>query len=284
MTINNLYTRQFFSFIGLIIVSVSVWASDISREIRGDSNVNFFEISTSVGCGQGHRVNADEDAEDSGCGIGIGLSGAYHWRGFFIEAIEDSYSGINLGYNLWQNEQWQVDFIALNLSGSISNKDGLRPNMTEEERNRHIVYRDTITLDAELRATHYWQEYIVQMKFGADYSQNYGGAQAAFLVGKAWQVRNWNFHGLTGVHWYSRQRNEYLWAVSDQEATERFPAYKAHSAINYSIEVGATYPLSEHWVTRARAVAFMWDKSIVDSPLSVSDWAGGIETSISYVF
>ena len=284
MTINDSNIRQLLFFIGVLAVSAPVCASDIAREVRGDSNVNFFEISTGVGCGQSHRVSADEDDEDSGCGMTIGLSGAYHWRGFFIEAIEDSYSGLNLGYNLWQNEQWQVDLIALNLSGTISIKDGLQPNMTEEERNRHLLYRDTVTVDAEVRATYYWQEYIVQMKLGADYSQNDGGAQAAFLVGKAWQARNWNFHGLTGVHWYSRQRNEYLWAVSDQEATERFPAYKARSAINYSIEVGATYPLSEHWVTRARAVAFMWDKSIADSPLAASDWAGGVETSISYVF
>lgn len=284
MTFHNLFTHFIKAFVVSLVVSLPVWASDISREVRGDSNVNFFEISAGVGCGQSHRVNSDEDDEDSGCGIRIGLSGAYHWRGFFIEAIEDSYSGLNLGYNLWQNDQWQVDFIALNLSGSISNKDGLRPNMTEEDRNRHLLYRDTVTVDAEVRVTRYWQEYIVQMKLGADYSENYGGAQAAFLLGKAWQARNWNFHALGGVHWYSRQRSEYLWAVSEQEATERFEAYKGRSAINYSFEIGATYPLNEHWVTRARAVAFMWDKSITESPLATNDWSGSVAATISYVF
>ncbi|BCD99674.1 MipA/OmpV family protein [Marinagarivorans cellulosilyticus] len=272
-------------FAGIAMFAGTVcFASDIAREVSGDGGDNFFEVSIGLGAGQNNRVKKEDEHNDS-YGVGIGLGWEYRWKGFFSEAIQDSYSGLNLGYELWQNDNWRLDLIGMNLHGSVSNDDEILPGMTEEERNDRLVRRDTITLNGGVRATYYWKDNIIQFRLESDYSQNYAGAQSSLLVGRAWQIRNWNIHGLTGLQWNSRKRNEYLWNVSPLEATEKFPEYQASSSLNYSFEVGATYPISEHWLSRSKIVAFTIDDSVSESPLTNNDNVGGvISTSIVYVF
>ncbi|HEY7774585.1 MAG TPA: MipA/OmpV family protein [Marinagarivorans sp.] len=259
-------------------------ASDIAREVRSGASGNFLEAIGGGGCGQSARIGKTENAESEGCGYGLGLGWEFHWKGFFTEAIQNSYSGLNLGYNLYQNAQWTVDFIALNLSGTTSSKDGLEPNMTEAQRNYHLRNRDTLTLDGGLRASHYWDNNILQVRLEADYSQKHAGAQASVLYGKAWQVKNWNFHALGGAYWQSRTRNEYYWGVSAEESTSQFSAYNAKSTLDFSLEFGATYPLSEHWISRTQITVFRNDDAIADSPLSANQVYGGVGSSLSYVF
>lgn len=263
--------------------TVSV-ASDIAREIRSGASGNFLEVIAVGGCGRSDRIATTQSDEPEGCGYGLGLGWEFHWKGFFTEVIENSYGGLNLGYTLYQNDNWTIDLIALEVSGSVSNKDGLTPTMTEAQRNRHLRYRDTITLDGGIRATHYWGNNILQLRAEADYSSNYGGAEASVLYGKTWQLRNWNVHALGGAYWQSRARNEYYWEVSTEEATSQLPAYAAQSSINVSLELGATYPLSEHWLSRTQIAVFRNGDTIADSPLSANQAYGGISTSISYVF
>ena len=268
----------------LIIACPLSFAGDIAREVSGDGGDNFFELSVGLVAGKNNRIQTEEENEED-YGLRLGLGWEYRWKGFFSEAIQDSYSGLNLGYELWQNDNWRLDIIGMNLHGSASNADEILPGMSEDERNKRLPKRDTISLNGGVRATYYWKDNIFQFRLESDYSQKNAGAQGSFLVGRAWQVRNWNIHGLTGLLWHSRKRSEYLWSVSSLEATEKFPEYQASSALNYSFEIGATYPISEHWLSRSKIVAFIIDDSASESPLTKSDNVSGeISTSIVYVF
>lgn len=276
--------------ISLIFTALSIiacplsFAGDITREVSGDSGDNFFELSVGVNSQKNDRIQTEEAKKDSS-GINLGLGWEYKWKGLFSEAIQSSYSGLNLGYQLWQDDHLRLDIIGMNAYGRASENDEITPDISEEERNRRLVKRDTITLNGGVRATYYWKDNIFQFRLESDYSQKNAGAQGSFLVGRAWQIRNWNIHGLTGLEWNSRKRSEFLWGVSSLEATEQFPEYQASSTLNYSFEIGATYPISENWVSRTRLVAFLLDSAVSESPLANGDdIAGEISTSIAYVF
>lgn len=258
-------------------------ASDISRDVRGGDGNNFFELSAGVGYGKSDRLHKDEE-EDEGFGINLGLGGEYHFKGFFVEAIQDSYSGLNFGYSLWADNKLQVDLIIFNVYGTLTTDNEITPGMSEQERDKRLIERDTISVNGGVRGTYYWRDNIIQMRLEDDYSEHDAGPQGSLLLGRAWQVRNWNIHGLTGLHWHSQQRTEYLWGVSSLEATNQFPAYSPSSALNYSFELGLTYPISENWVWRTRALVFLLDDEITNSPLTNGDWSGGISTYVSYVF
>ena len=174
------------------------FAGDIAREVSGDGGDNFFELSIGLNTGKNNRIQTEEEKEDSS-GISLGLGWEYNWKGFFSEAIQDSYSGLNLGYELWKDDNWRLDIIGMNLHGSVSNADEILPGMNEEERNSRLIKRDTITLNGGVRATYYWKDNIFQFRLESDYSQKNAGAQGSLLVGRAWQIRNWNIHGLTGL-------------------------------------------------------------------------------------
>ena len=269
----------------LLITSPFSLAGDITREVSGDGGDNFFEISVGLNTWKNNRIQTEEEKKEDNSGIDLGLGWEYRWKGFFVEAIQNSYSGLNLGYELWQDGNWRLDIIGMNVTGAASDSDTITPGMSEEERDIRLLKRDTISLNGGMRATYYWKDNIFQLRLGSDYSQKNAGAQGSFLVGRAWQIRNWNIHGLTGAQWYSRKNSEYLWGISSVEATERFPEYQASSTVNYSFEIGATYPISEHLVSRSKIVALVIDDSVSESPLTNSDSVGGvISTSIVYVF
>lgn len=262
----------------------SAFAGDIAREIRGDEDSNFFDISVGLIYGRELRFSPDNGDKKESAGGSLGLSWRYQWKGFFTEAIDSSYTGLNLGYKLWQSDRWTIDFIAVNVVGDFNDGDEISQEMNETARNESLLNRDTVTINAGVRVTHYWRNNIVQMRLESDYSHEDGGAAGVLVFGRAWQLRNWNVHGLAGVHWDSRQRSDYLWSIPELEATTRFPEYRATSAIHYSLEAGVTRPLSEHWVSRSAFVIGRQGDSAANSPLATGEWFGWVQTSIAYVF
>lgn len=258
-------------------------ASDIAREVRGNAENNFFEISLGLGHFEEHRnISDDEDHENSG--LALGISWEFHWKGFFTEAIESANTTLNLGYKLWQSDRWSVDLIAANFSGFSEDDNDIIPGLSEEERNRRLSIRDTSSIEGGVRLTHYLDNSIIQLRIESDYSNAKAGPVASLVFGHAWQVRNWNIYAFSGASWSSRQRNQFLWGITPEEETERFPRFQARSSVNYLMELGVTRPLSEHWLSRTTATLNHLGRGASSSPLSIQPLAGSIETSISYVF
>ncbi len=271
-----------FTALSLACPALSV-AGDIAREVRGSTDNNFFELSLGLGHFEHHRnISFDEDNKDSG--LVLGVSWEFHWKGFFTEAIESANTTLNLGYALWENDRWSVDLIAANFSGFSEYDNDIIPGLTEEERDRRLSIRDTSSIEGGVRLTHYLDSSIVQFRVEGDYSNAKAGPIASLILGHAWQVRNWNVYAFSGASWSSRQRNEFLWGITPDEATSRFPVFKARSSVNYLMELGVTRPLSEHWVSRSTITLNRLGRGASSSPLAAQPLAGSIETSISYVF
>ncbi len=91
------------------------------------------------------------------------------------------------------------------------------------------------------------------------------------------------------VQHLDKDYTDYYFGVSNAEANNTLNtgvsnAYKATSATNVGIEIGAFYELSPKWLLSARAEYVKLDSSISDSPLVDSKSSTSVSTSISYRF
>lgn len=276
-------------------LSASVLAADIGDEIRrsgqplGDYNGGYFEISASAGCGHSAVVYGRKERAGgvSECGNGWGMGGEYRYNGLFFEATSKGQDGINIGYTLWSNPGWSVDLLAASAGGALYDRNGSidseTPGLSDPVRDYAILHRDTWYTGAGMRVTHYFGPNIIQFRLVTDVHGGNGVTSTARL-GRAWQIRNWNFHGLGSLVYRSAKTNQYYFGISELEQTERFPVYNAGSSVDASFEVGATYPLSEHWVFRSEVRLTPILSSIRDSPLIGDSWSGSVGATISYVF
>ena len=127
----------------------------------------------------------------------------------------------------------------------------------------------------------------VQFSLKHDISGNDTGLEASALLGRSWQYRNWNFHGMVGLQYNNANFNEYYYGISEDEAERTsFDYYKPSDSLYGSVEVGVTYPISENWVFRATARGRTVSDESTDSPLFTNKRSSilGVSTSISYVF
>ncbi len=213
------------------------------------------------------------------------FSGVYQYKGLFVEAIHQSQDGVNLGVNIWNSEHWSLDILAANLQSSKQRSEEVEVSMLNEAgRDTYLMSEDSLFIGAGFRATRYWDDnYVFQYQIVSDYFDDQGILSSARL-GKSWQVHNWNFHVLGRVEYYSATLSRYLYGISTEEATERFPEYQPGSAFNYGLEVGVAYPLSESLVFRSMYRFKVLSNEITDSPFSLAEQMSFFNVSVSYVF
>lgn len=270
-------------------VAGSCFAGDIATEVRTGSNSpaadgGYFELGLSLDYIDRARLEEDPDDQD-GVDVSIFAAGEYRYRNFFIEASQGSFDGVNLGYTLFQNERWSVDLLAATVFGSLDdeNDDADDPTLSEGERDKALLERDSIYIGSGLRATAYLDRYILQARVVHDVYEG-NGLIATLRLGRSWQHKNWNFHAVAGLEYGSADAAEYFFGVTDAEATARFAAYTPDHALSFTGEVGVTYPISEHWVFRSAFRYSYLDDEVSDSPLMDSDSEFVFSNSISYVF
>jgi len=263
-------------------------AADIARDIRtGDStpdtsNGGYFEIGAAAGYIDTPRIENPDD-EDNDAFAGYGFSFEYRYNGIFAEAAYGSWDGINLGYNFWNNDVWTVDFLAL--SGAIF--DGKKHDdisgLSEAERDYELLDRSFGFRGAGIRATAYWGDYIFQYRLLIDALDDNGVVSSA-RVGRSWQLKNWNFHGIASLGYASAKANQLWFGVTPEEATTRFGAYSPGSNFAFAAEVGATYPITEHWVFRSIARFGLQSSESKGSPLNKDSDSVSYSLNINYVF
>lgn len=284
-----------FTFVMLSLsaaISPAVFAADIASDVRqgtaepNNSNGGYFEIGVAMGYREDSRVLDDsEGAEGFGAGPAIGFG--YRWSGLFAEASQGTFDGLNLGYNVWSNRYLSIDFLASSFTGSLTeddDKDNTRiEDLDEDERNDALIERDTFYSGAGIRVTAYIEDHVIQYRLITD-THGGNGVVSTLRLGRNWQIRNWNLHSVLGVQYNSASANDYWFGVDANEATERFSEFKGKSSINFSGEVGLTYPISENWVFRSFARYISVPDEVRKSPLTVGETDAFIVSSISYVF
>lgn len=257
-------------------------ASDIALDVRqGQVDVEsdwYFEVGVGLEYQSAIDARATGPAKSSSGGV-INLGGALYYKRFFIEAAMESYDGLNLGYQLLADEHWQLDLLASSLSGEFYFEDD-RKGQTADEK---LVERESLYNGAGFRLTRRLGDTVLQARLVDDiYKSN--GLRASVRLGRRWQRRNWQLHGIASVDYASAKTLEYLVGVGEDEATERFPAYAPDAGSAVSLELGAAKPLSQDVVWSTRLLYTRYSDEVAQSPLVTDDDYIGFRTLVSYVF
>jgi outer membrane scaffolding protein for murein synthesis (MipA/OmpV family) len=256
-----------------------VYSADIARTLRvapedPTSPDNFFEIGLGVGGYIGSSLTEEDGQEFS---AGVPITGSYNYKGFFIDVFAETSEPITLGYNAYNSKNWSFD-VTLGVTG-----DGV--SKSTNDRFEGIDERQSSVMLGG-RLTGYFGENIVQFSIKQDVSGHSKGATASAIIGRNWQYRNWNFHGLMGLGFNDAKVTDYYFGVSELEAANTdFAQYKGKAQVNFFSTAGVTYPISENWIYRA-TVGLGTDFGSNDSTLFIKKRKVnvGFGTSISYVF
>ncbi|KAF0187480.1 MAG: MltA-interacting MipA family protein, partial [Gammaproteobacteria bacterium] len=245
-----------------MLLAQPLQAADIAGEVRSGADGpdtgdgGFLEIGVRAGAWT-HPFFGDGNNAGEGFtpGEGFTLAGQYRFRGFFVEAINSTADGINVGYQLWNNDQWMVDIIGYNAtSGSVKKVDPFldpgtayatpgtpRPGLW-------MKHSGTALTGAGLRVTRYFDDYIVQFRVLHDVYHG-RGQYASARLGRSWQYRNWNFHAMAGIEYLDSELSLRTFGVTAAEAKRSFfRQYDPGATGQIEAEIGVTYPMSERWV------------------------------------
>lgn len=284
MNTYKIYTSFFTQFLLAILIFVSAifpsvsFASDITHQLRDASKEqpptdNYVELGLGLAVGVAPSLTDDDDQWASGYAV---INGSYTWNKVFVEMYGESGEGLLLGYNVHDSKNWSLDFVvgpkfrSLNFDDKFADLD---------ERKSSAMFGG--------RLTGYLGDNVLQFTLKHDISGNSKGTLASALIGRNWQIRNWNVHGLAGVYYYDSDINDYYYGVSETEASRtEFTEYNPDSNVNVAAEVGVTYPITENWVLRSTARFSTVSDEDMDSPLFATTRSTrlSLSTSISYVF
>ncbi len=248
-------------------------------------NGGFFEIGVAAGYNETARIkNADGTRDDSELFLGLDLHGAYRYKRAFIEATRGGFDGLNLGATLWQNEKWTVDFLAVNLSGTVEGGPRSTPAVTEEQKNTELVDRDKFFLGAGTRITRYFDNNrIAQFRILSDYRDS-NGVFGSVRLGQQLQYGNWTYKGFLGARYNTKKYSNYLYSVSADEATALFPEFEAEDSVALEAELVVSYPITRKWVFTSDVQYTAYPSEISDSPLLADDHDVAFAAGIYYVF
>ncbi len=261
-------------WLGLLVLA-PVHAADLSRDIREGRLDNsgevsaFLELGLSVGYEDLPVVGADEVT------LGLSFGGHISWRGFFVDVLQESYSGFQIGYSLFNN-----DFLSVDLLGAVTELS-VDDDLSEELdslRNREPG------LNAGIRSTFYRGDNLFQFELLKDATNEHDGYLMSVFAGRSWLYNNWNLHTIIGARYWSQEVLDYFVGVREDEASERFPAYQAESGTVMVAEAGVTYPLNEHWIFRGTVSSWKLSDSIENSPLISGDRYNSILARFVFVY
>jgi outer membrane protein len=181
-----------------------------------------------------------------------------------------------VGYKAYESEKWSLDIVMGPKFGGLHSHKKLEQL---NDRNSSTMFGG--------RLTGTLGDNIVQFSLKHDISGNSHGTSVSALVGRNWQVRNWNFHGLVGLSFFDSRINNYYYGINEDEASRtQFTEYRPGSNVNFSAEAGVTYPITENWVFRSTARFGTVSDADTDSPIfeTTRSTAMSLRSSLTYVF
>jgi len=277
----------------LFLYAGSVQASDVTKGVRTGSaspdNANGGYLELAIGLGHDTKYDFFNQKIDGRKNRKVtavaNISGVFRYRGLYIEASQGVNDGLSLGYNVWTNKNWAVDFVAANAAGDASGGDP-EPDyasLTDAQRAQAIEDRDSFYVGSGIRLTGYYGNAILQYRLVTDIIDN-NGVRSAVRAGYSWQIRNWNVYGVVGADYNSPKTNRFWYGITNEQASSRFPAYDIGSTIEYTSELGVTFPISENIVFRSAVRSIRIPDDIVKGPIPDGVSRSFYSTMISYVF
>jgi hypothetical protein len=267
------------------------YAGDIRDDIRvsdakaESKNGGFLEVGVAAVIERRIKAGLDPESDNEvSLDLGLSISAGYRYRQLFVEASDSGFDGLNFGVTLFDSDRWSVDLLLANIAGQINeDDDDAPPPVTESERNRATLERDSLFIAAGTRVTGYFDDTILQLRLVSDwYGDN--GILGSARIGRQWQLGNWNVQAIAGARYNSAQFNNYLYGVSSEEQSQRFAQYSAKRAWIPEVEFGASLPLGENWVYSTRLRYRHYPSSVTNSPLVAHSSDVILYSGIHYVF
>lgn len=275
----------------LWIFSAPLRAGDISNDVRSaepttsNKRGGFLEIGVAAALEE--RIQRDLDPEKDGdlkLALRLSISAGYRYDRLFFEASESGFDGLNMGVVLLETDRWRFDVLLANVAGNLSvESDEPPPPSTESERNRAIIERDSFYVAAGGRLTGYFGDTLVQLRLVSDWYDD-NGVLGSARVGRNWQLGNWNIQAVAGMRYNSSRFNNYLYGITAEEQSIRFPEYSTKHAWISEVELGASLPLKKNWVYSSRLRFRHYPGSVTDSPLVIDGDDVILTSAIHYVF
>lgn len=278
-------------------ISANAMADDSDTELN-DRDGGYMSL------GVGFRSEKSPFVGDFG-EAAIFLNGRYQWHGLFVEAPDIAFFGsdgvdvttqnqsmIGVGYNFHNSQRWNFDLYAGAPDSAVS-ITGFRDDKLVE-----LNKRKALTGYGLRSIGNYGANTVQFVAFPFYYSSEDAdsGLYASMWLAHEWQVKNWNLHGAVGIKYRASSILDYYYGISDEESANLFgggviAAYEAKAGTDYTVQLGASYPVSKHWVFRSYARYTDISDSITDSPLFNVGVAVGrpkneseVGISINYVF
>ncbi len=277
-------TRRFIATLALLPLFAGVAeANDVSRSLRSgqdysEEDDSYLELGLSVISQDGLRLKGDQRSFNDDVRITPAINARYQWRGWFVETQLETSAALTLGYSAYSSRDLSLDFILGPRHGSLDS------DVSDELAGIDERYGD---ITAGMRVSGYVSDYLWQVQAWSDIGDTHDGFGGSALVGRNWQLRNWNLHALVGASYSSADTLDYYYGVTPAEASRgALSAYSAGAGVTYSAEVGLTYPLSESWIVRSTVRYGRVSDAIADSPLfeqPEKDVSAAI-FNLSYVF
>lgn len=253
-------------------------ASDIAHSLRNNTQgnsltENYIELGIFGFTGVLPSVKEDDDGVS---GIGILANGSFNINGFFIEKQGESQEPFVFGYNAYDDDLWSFDIVIATTFGGLPDDDRFKDLDAR---------RASIMLGGRLTGNVFGN--TIQLLAKTDVSSHSNGTTFSALLGRNWQIRNLNLHAMIGLNYIDDNQSNYYYGINQKEANKTtFETYRAADHYSTRLEIGVTYPLTQHWVFRATGQAFTVSNEVTDSPLFLNKRKGGalLESSLSYVF
>ncbi|WP_125560832.1 MipA/OmpV family protein [Pseudoalteromonas rubra] len=231
---------------------------------------------------------------DASAGLGYFVNGAYEWdNGLFVEVPggpNNILGNTSVGYNLYRNTHWDVDFLA-----SSARSDADTKYIQQDGSELRFTKNQTNYLGVRFRGI--WSGLRFQLIVAPELSDD-RGAYVSSQISKHWTIKNWHLFSAYRVNYLPGDMLNYYYGVNNTEnnnnnRVEGLPEYIASSSLSHSLHLGATYPLTENWLFDASLRYYHTPSAIADSPLIQSNLARGdnrsrnalgLGLSVSYVF
>lgn len=269
---------------------VSVAAEDIASAVhKGPSSGDYFTFETGLSLAYVDNPHVSTQSVYDDWILELDITGEWQKGSFFVELSHGTQDGANVGFNIWHNDRWAVDFLAISAKGLLpevsEDDDTSSAELAANEglRNRRLEKRNTLYSGTGFRVTRHIDKYVLQYRLVTDtYDGN--GLISTLRAGRGWQVRNWNFSGIISAQYTSARTNNYWFGVSAREATSLYPQFEARDSINYSVVLSATKPLAEHWLVRGLVGYHHIGRELEKSPLLDDSATSVVSLSVNYVF
>jgi len=257
--------------------------TDFTASVLEDGG--YFELGFAAAIRNGNRVRLDPDKNRE---VRLALSpffaGAWRKGAFFIEGKRGGFDGLSLGATLWHDERWVLDLLAIHGAGtySVQFNDDERPAGTTR-RDEELLERVSVFGSTGLRLRRYADSSLIQVSAVVDWENGHGTLLGAHF-GRQWQLGNWNTQLLIGARHASSALADFTWGVDEDEATERFGAYRMSGIAFAEMELGISRAVGKKWILSSRLSGRRFEDSLVDSPLITRNGFATLETAVSYVF